>query len=926
MERSGRRYLLNPAPRHPHADAGDARHGEQRAMTNTLPKDLDAVRSDGALVHIRSAEQSDRDGLAALYEGVSDRSLYLRFFGLDRARARRHADRLAQGGNADHSALVAESRGRVVAVAEFDRLNDDDAEIAMLVDDAQQHLGIGTLLAEHLADLARSYGYRRLLADVLAENGDMMRLLTDLGLPVQRSYEHGTLRLVIDLRASWDAISASDRREARADAASLAAILAPRSVAVVGASRRPGSVGHQVLRNIIDGGFGGQVHAVNPSGGTVLGIPAIPTAAQLPADVDLAIVAVPAPAVPEVVRACGQRGVRGLIVLSSGFRETGLAGGDLEREVRVLARRFGMRLIGPNCLGILNTDPAVRLNATFAHLPVRDGALGLASQSGALGIAVVEAAARSGLGVAQFVSVGNKADVSGNDLLMAWESDPRVKAIALYLESFGNPRKFVRIARRIATTKPIIAIKGGRTPAGEQAGRSHTAAAASANVVVDAMFTQAGVLRVDTMSELLDAARVLTTQPVPAGPRIAIVGNSGGPQILAADAAARAGLQVVELSDLTVQHLREAVPDAASHANPADLGAAADADRMGRALEVLLAAGEVDAVMTVFTETAVGDPRAVLTRLAEVAAGATKPVIATLVGGDDAVIPGGTAGASLPVFGFPEPAARAIGLACRYGRIQRSRPVVVPEPLPGTDTARACALVTAALDEGAEWLSAEATTSLLGCFGIPTCPQRVVADADAAVRAAQDLGYPVVVKAAGGGLHKSELGAVRIGITDEESLRGAAVEILSAVPGGPLLVQPMVPTGTELIIGALQDARFGPVVMVGAGGILADLLDDRRFALAPIDHTTAMDLLGQLRVARLLNGFRGRPVVSQDAVADLLVRVAQLVDGVPEIAELDLNPVICGPESLVTVDARIRIAPAPHLPDPVLRRLGSDGS
>ena len=891
-------------------------------MTTALPKDVDALRSDGALVHIRAATRADRDGLTALYERASDRSLYLRFFGLDRARVRRHAEILAEAGDADQSSLVAEIAGRIVGVVEFERVNEHDAEIAMLIDDGQQHLGIGTLLAEHLANLARSYGYRRLLADVLAENGDMMRLLTDLGLPVARSYEYGTVRLVIDLQAGPDAISASDRREAQADAASLAAVLGPRSVAVIGASNRPGSVGHQVLRNIIEGGFTGQVYAVNPHGGTILGVPTVTTPEQLPVAVDLAVVAVPAPRVPDVVRGCGQRGVRGLVVLTSGFGETGTSGLDLQREIRTVARQFGMRLIGPNCLGVLNTDPTIRLNATFARLQVKDGVLGLASQSGALGIAVVEAAARSGLGVAQFVSVGNKADVSGNDLLLAWENDPRVKVIALYLESFGNPRKFARIARRISATKPIIAIKGGRTPAGEQAGRSHTAAAASTNVVVDAMFTQAGVLRVDTMPELLDAARLLASQPVPAGHRIAIVGNSGGPQILAADAAAGAGLEVVQLSDVTVRCLREAVPDAASWANPSDLGAAADAERMGRALQALLAADEVDVVMTVFTETAVGDPQAVLTRIADIAADASKPVVATIVGGQDAVA-SSRPGAALPVFAFPEPAARAISVACRYGQIRRSHPLS-PERFPRTDPVAARALVSATLATGGEWLSAEATRELLDCYGVTTCPQRVVDDADAAVRAATDLGYPVVVKAAGGGLHKTELDAVRVGIADEDSLRRAAADVLSAVPDSRLLVQAMAPAGTELIVGALQDPRFGPVVMVGAGGVLADLLADRRFALAPLDHGTAIELIDGLRIATLLDGFRGRPVVSREAIADLVTRIAQMVDDVPEIAELDLNPVICNERSLITVDARVRIAPAPHVPDPVLRRLGSE--
>jgi acyl-CoA synthetase (NDP forming) len=615
--------------------------------------------------------------------------------------------------------------------------------------------------------------------------------------------------------------------------------------------------------------------------------------------------------------------VRGLVLLTSGFGETGPAGRDLESEVLALARRYGMRLIGPNCLGVLNTDPQVRLNATFAALPMQDGALGLASQSGALGIAVAEAAARSGVGVAQFVSVGNKADVSGNDLLMDWEQDPRVKVIALYLESFGNPRKFARIARRISATKPIIAIKGGRTPAGEQAGRSHTAAAASSNVVVDALFEQAGVLRVDTMPELLDSARVLATQPVPAGNRVAIVGNSGGPQILAADAAFGAGLEVVTLSAATAQRLRDSVPNAASYANPVDLGAAADAGQVGRAVEALLAAGEVDAVLTVFTETAVGDPAAVLARVAEVAAGATKPVVATQVGGVPGITPARPGSAAVPIFAFPEPAARAIGIACRYGRIRASRPVA-PARLPGTDVTAARQLVAAALADGMQWLSAEQTAALLIHYGVEICPQRIVAGADEAAKAATELGYPIVVKAADGGLHKTELGAVRVGIADEDALRCAVADVLSAVPGSRVLLQAMQPPGLELIVGALQDARFGPVVMAGAGGVLADLLADRRFALAPLDVATAGQLVGRLRTARLLDGYRGRPVVSRVAVAELVARVAQLVDDVPEIAELDLNPVICsGGDSLVAVDARIRVAPAPDVPDPVLRRLAA---
>ncbi|HET8589948.1 MAG TPA: GNAT family N-acetyltransferase [Nakamurella sp.] len=883
---------------------------------------VDAVAADGGLIHIRVVTPEDWDALADLHERASDRSLYHRFFSASRVTARQHVAALARAGCADHCALLALIGNLAVGVAELQRVSDTDAEIALLVDDAQQGRGIGTLLAEHLAQNARGYGYRRLVAEVLSDNLDLLLLLADLRLPTRFTYEGTTVRLVIDVQQDAAAVAASDHREALADAASLARILAPRSVAVVGASKRIANIGHQVLREIRRGGFTGTVYAVNPHHDWVLDVPCVATAADLPEAVDLAVIAVPARQVLGVAEGCGRRGVHGMVILSSGFSECGTTGRTLEQEVLSTARRFGMRLVGPNCLGLMNTDPLVRLNATFADLPMDDGAVGLASQSGALGIALLQTAARSGVGAAQFVSLGNKSDVSGNDLLMTWERDARVKVIALYLESFGNPRKFARIARRIARTKPIIAIKGGRTPAGALAGRSHTAAAASSDVVVEALFEQAGVLRVDTMQELVDAARVLATQPAPTGPRIAIVGNSGGPQILAADAAFGAGLDVVTLSDMTMCRLREVAPHAASHANPVDLGAAADADQMGGAVQALLGAAEVDIVLAAFTETAVGDSVAVLERIAEVAARADKPVVAAHVGGIPGVVANASGSASVPVYDFPEPAVRAVGVARRYAGIRTSRPAP-PRRLHHADAAAAGVLVETALADGQSWLTAEQQSAVLSFYGVPVCDQHVVADADEAVRAAAGLGYPVVLKAADGGLHKTELGAIRVGIGDEASLRSAVRDILAVVPGSRLLVQRTIQPGTELIVGALQDAQFGPVVMVGAGGVLADLLADRRFALAPVDLPTALDLVDELRTAALLDGYRGGPVVSRAAVADLVTRIAQLADDVPQIAELDLNPVICRGSSLTVVDARIRVAAAPDLPDPVLRRLAA---
>lgn len=884
--------------------------------------DLDAVLTDGAVVKIRTTIPSDADELERLHERACDRSIYLRFFTIGRGIVRRHLEQLSRPASADQYSLVAETSGRPVAVAEFERIDDTDAEMALLVDDARRHSGIGTLLAEHLAAVARGYGYRRFVAEVLTENVDVLQMLNGLGLSIGCTNEGPTTKLTIDLEMSPAAIYASDEREAFADIASLQAILKPKSVAVVGAGRNPSGVGNRVLRSIVDGGFPGPVFAINPRGESVFDVPAVTAATKLPVAVDLAVIAVPSEQVPSVVRACGERGIRGLVVVSSGFGEAGAAGADRQREILALARRFSMRLIGPNCIGILNTDPLVRLNATFGDLPMTSGALGLASQSGALGVAVVEEASRCGPGIAEFVSLGNKADVSGNDLLMTWEHEPRVGVIALYLESFGNPRKFARIARRISRVKPIIAIKGGRSAAGGRAGLSHTAAATSAPAVVDAMFEQAGVIRVDTIVELLDAARVLASQPIPRGIRLAIAGNSGGPQILAADAASGCGLDVVRLSDGTQRALQDAAPKAVCHNNPIDLGAAADAACVGRTVAALLASDDVDMVLTVFTKTAVGDSENVLAEIARAAKGAAKPVVATQIGGG--ISPSSAAGQDhgVPVFTFPEPAARSLGIAAAYGRI-REMPTLATTPIAGVDRPAAHAIVSSALASDARWLSPEQAASLLAGYGVQVCAQQVATTVDAALSAARQLGYPVAVKAADGGLHKTELHAVSTRITDEDALRRAIAEIWESVPGCRLLVQKMAPTGAELIVGAAQDARFGPIVMVGAGGTLTDLLDDRRLALAPIDPFTAAGLLEQLRIAPVLHGYRGSPAVSMDALADLIARISQLAYDVPQIAELDLNPVICHADTISLVDVRIRVAPEAALPDPVLRKLAT---
>ncbi|MCW2647755.1 MAG: GCN5-related N-acetyltransferase [Pseudonocardiales bacterium] len=887
-------------------------------------KGVDAVCADGGLVHIRTAAASDLAGLRALCASAAERPAELQV-NLRQLTTAGNLERLLAPSDRDHHAVLACVRDRIVGVAAFERLGDpspaDSAELSLVADDGRDDC-VATLLIEHLASVARHAGLRRFVADVPHPNDAMVTFVRDSGFETTTTFDDQVLRVVLDLKPGERMVAAIEERERAADAASLSPLLEPRSIAVVGASDRDGSVGHQVLCNILEGGFTGTVQAVNPHRDSVLGVPSVPSPADLPEAPDLAVIAVPASQVLDVVRACGERGTRSVLLLSSGFGEVGEAGKELQDDVLAVAREYGMRLVGPNCVGLVNTDPDVRLDATFAVLPMQPGELGLLSQSGAFGIAFLVAAARCGLGVSQFVSVGNKADVSGNDMLLCWEDDPRTQVIGMYLESIGDPRTFVRLARRVSRRKPILALKSGSSAAGHRAGRSHTAAAASSENAVDALFRAAGVLRMSTMQEMVDASRVLTEQPLPAGPRVAIIGNSGGPGMLAADAAVAAGLTVVELNQSTQRQLRLAVPTAPSVQNPVDLGAGVAADEVGAAVRALLAAAEVDALLTVFTEIAITDAHQVRRVLGHCAATSDKPIVATEVGAAACTVAIPKSKRSLPVFTFPEPAAAALGVAYRYAEIRAAHDT--PELLcESADPTPARDVVEAAIASGAEWLGPRDIARLLEHYGIPTCPQRVVHSLDQAVLAAAELGYPVAVKLARGVLHKSDVGGARLGVSDELELRRVVAELAALKPGPDLevLVQSMVGPGTEVIVGAVHDDQFGPLVMLGAGGVLADLMDDRAFRLGPLSAHDAAGMVDSLRLARLLDGFRGAPVVDRGAVQDVLIRVATLVDELPEVRELDLNPLICRSDGVFVVDARIRVAKTRPLRDPLARQL-----
>ena len=891
--------------------------------------ECDALLTDGTPVHVRPIRPDDGEDLVAFHSRLSSQTVYRRFFTPHPVLQPAEVERFTTIDYRDRFALIALVDGVMAAVARFDRHPDTtQAEVAFLVEDRHQGRGLGTLLLELLAAAARERGIRRFEADTLLENAAMQSVFRDAGFPLERTFDAGVASVSFPVEETATVLAAVEGREHTGEVASMRRVLRPASIAVVGASRRPGTIGHEVLRNLLLSRFNGPLYPVNPAARHVGGVPAYPSVAELPEPPDLAVITVPADQVAAVVAACGEAGTAAVVVISAGFAETGPAGRDAERALVRLARDHGMRLIGPNCMGIANTSPAVSMNATFAPVVPRAGRLAFLSQSGALGIAVLERASSLGIGLSSFVSVGNKADVSGNDLLQYWEEDPETDAILLYLESFGNPRKFARIARRVSRAKPIVAVKSGRTTGGARAARSHTAAAATSDVAADALFRQTGVIRVDTVPELFDVALLLAHQPVPAGCRLAIVGNSGGPGILAADACDGAGLSLATLAPRTQDVLRSFAAAEASLANPVDLIASADGEQYERAITAMLEDDGVDAVLVIFTPPLVirlDDVAAAVTRAASRAG--TKPVVAVLLGVGDApgVLPAGPGGASVPTFPFPEAAVRALGRVAAYG-VWRTRPDGEPVLLTGVDRPAAAAVIGSALAArpAGGWLDAAEAVSLVRAYGIPAVPSAVAATAGDAVAAAEELGYPVALKAAAGDLvHKSDLGGVCLALADGAEVR-AAFDVMAAKLGpsmGGCLVQAMAEPGIETIVGVVQDPAFGPLAMFGLGGVATDLLGDRAFRILPLTALDAHDLIASVRSAPLLTGYRGAPPADMDALCDIILRVGQLAQDLPEVAELDLNPVLASPQGAVAVDVKVRVQPFTPGPGPLVRRL-----
>jgi acetyl coenzyme A synthetase (ADP forming)-like protein len=703
---------------------------------------------------------------------------------------------------------------------------------------------------------------------------------------------------------------------------SLEPLFRPESVAVIGASRTPGTIGYQIVDNLVRHRFQGVIYPVNPNARAIHSIPAYPSISSVPGPVDMAVVVVPKEAVLEVVDECGKKGVRGVVVISAGFREVGGEGIGREEALVRIVRRHGMRLVGPNCMGLMNTAQDVCMNATFAPTMPPAGATSFLSQSGALGVTILDYAAEYGIGIRQFVSIGNKPDVSGNDLIEYWEDDPGTHLILMYLESFGNPKHFTSIARRVSKKKPIAVVKAGRTQAGARAASSHTGALAGTDMAIDALLAQCGVLRAESIEELFDLAMAFEDLPVPAGNRVAIVTNAGGPGIIIADACESLGLEVAELAADTQARLRGIFPAEASVRNPVDMIASATGESYEIALGIVLEDPDIDAAIAAFVPPlGMRQTDIASSIVAAVEGHREKPVLAVLMGREG--LPEGTAElneAGIPAYRFPESAAHALAAMYRH-RVWTERPVMEPEVFQ-VDRAAVERVLDHVVTSGRRQLTEVEALTVMEAYGIPTIPFRVARSAEAAAEAAGELGFPVVLKVLSPDVvHKTDVGGVKVDLRSPEEVMNAFGEILQSVgeshPDAEVegvLVESYLKEGQEVIMGMSMDPRFGPVLMFGLGGIYVEALRDVSFRVHPVTRIDAEEMIESIRGFPLLEGVRGEAGADLGLLAEVIQRVSQLVGEHERISELDLNPFLAMEEGGVAVDARVTLAEGRSVP------------
>jgi acetate---CoA ligase (ADP-forming) len=886
-------------------------------MATEFSRDL--LLRDGAALRVRSMRRNDRQALKDLFARCSPESIRFRFLHQVKELTEDMLDRLTDIDASRHVALVVtqgEGRDeRIVAVGRYQAQAErpNVAEVSFLVEDVMQRRGIGTLLLDALAELARERGVTCFSADVLSDNRQMLSVFRKAGYALSAMTSYGVTQLEFPIAQTELAQARAEAQEAEAERASLAHVLAPNSVAVIGASRNPKSVGGALFQNLIRWRFAGVVYPINPSARSVAGVRAYAGINELPEIPELVFVTIPACAVLDAARQCAAAGVRALCVISAGFAETGAEGRSEQDELLNICRSSGMRLVGPNCMGLVNAAGETRMLGTFAPAAPPAGGIAISSESGALGLALLNQLDQFGLGVSSFASIGNRADVSGNDLLQYWEADDATDVILLYLESFGNPRRFARIARRVARRKPIVAVKSGRTPAGARAASSHTAALASSDRAADALFAQTGIIRVDTLMEFFSVARLLASQPIPAGNRIGILTNAGGPAILAVDAAEADGLKVPPLSEATKEKLRETLPATAAINNPIDMTANGGPEQYRACLEALCDEPGLDAILVIFIPPLVTPSSEVAQVISEVVSARSRhhrPIAAVFLDPQSRLSVINAGERVVPVYDFPEGAIAAISAAARYGS-WRAEPAghIVNVPIDREAIDRVMA------NNRSGWLSQSDVATLLGAAGIELTPSRVARSPEEAVTAAAAFNRPVAMKIIEPAvLHKTDVGGVVLNIPATEAADGykRLAEQLAAhgVRLAAASVTPMAKPGVEVLAGIANDPVFGPLVAFGSGGALVELLDDVVFRVLPLTDRDVSEMIQETRVSRLLRGYRGSPLADIAALERLLHSLGALAEAASRIAEIDLNPAIIHPsgEGISLIDARVRLS------------------
>ncbi|MDD4858745.1 MAG: GNAT family N-acetyltransferase [Dehalococcoidales bacterium] len=889
--------------------------------------EAEVLLKSGQKIMFRPIHREDTERWLAFINRLSDHTKYLRFHYIPKEFSQEDAQRYCTVDYFNTFAFVAEirkgQRKEIIAIGRYYRLpTQNSAEISFAIEDGYQDVGIGTKLLEWLANVARDNGITMFEAEVLPENELMLTVFRDYGFHVTSQLAGDIIRVSFPIARTKRVEQKEQERERLSTVASLKYLLYPRSVAVVGASRKAGSIGQLLMEQLIRNDYAGVVYPINPNAESVMGVKTYPSIVDVPGQVDLAIVAVPAAFVSKVADECGQKGVRAIVVISDGFKERGAEGAARENELRSITLGHGMRLVGPNCMGIINTDPSVRINGTFSRIYPPHGNVAFLTQSGAMGLVILDYARNVNMGISTFVSVGNRADISPNDMLQYWEQDPQTKVILLYMESFGNPRHFSRIARRVSVKKPILVVKSGSTEAGSRAASSHTGAMATPEIVSDALFRQAGITRINSVEELFDVAILLANQPLPRGRRLAIVTNGGGPGIMAADACTRQGLTLTEFSAKTKEALKKVIKRDVSINNPIDVTAGASPEEFEGILKVLAEDPDVDAALPMFIPATAISPeemQVAVSRAALVFQKQDKPLLACFIGQRGVQRKLASGKRFVPSFLFPEDAVVALARAAEHGEMVRKPKGVVPQ-FKGIKRDRAQEIIREVMQRSSKrpiWLSAEEIAELLACYGMRFVQTIIARTPGEAAATAAKIGFPVVIKLHSSTItHKTDVGGVVLDVKTEADVKKAFNDIKAKLAKigkademEGVTIQRYVTGGVEAIVGVTQNPTFGPLIMFGLGGVYAELFKDVALRLHPLTDLDASELIESIKAVKLFDGFRGAPPADKAALADLLLRLSTMVEDVKEIAELDLNPVKVMPqgEGYWVVDARIMV-------------------